>query len=272
MTDRTRKTTGPGIYAITNILNGKRYVGSAIRISNRWLDHKRDLDNNKHHSQKLQRAWNKYGEANFEFSILELCTKSELVPKEQYWLDISESVEKGYNICPIARSTLGRKCTDEAKIKIGNANRGRKHTAETLAKMSKANKGKTLTDEHRAKISRSNKGRVMSEETLQKLIAANTGRKLSEEHKAKISASGRGRKKTEEHKAKIGAAHKGRKYSDDVKAKNSAAQKGNKNCLGRKLSDETKAKIGAATTARHMNKLAVYAAEQGNRKGLVSIK
>ena len=33
---------------------------------------KTQLKNNKHHSIKLQRAWDKYGEENFEFKIEEI--------------------------------------------------------------------------------------------------------------------------------------------------------------------------------------------------------
>ena len=56
-----------GIYQIRNIANGKVYVGSAAKFSRRFNDHKRKLNNGRHHSIKLQNAWNKNGAESFVF-------------------------------------------------------------------------------------------------------------------------------------------------------------------------------------------------------------
>lgn len=48
-----------GIYEIVNTINGKRYVGSAVSLKRRWVDHRRDLRAGKHHSRHLQNAWAK---------------------------------------------------------------------------------------------------------------------------------------------------------------------------------------------------------------------
>ena len=58
-----------GIYSIFNIINNKQYVGSSKNIRRRIKEHYRDLQNNKHHSQPLQNAWNKYGKYSFEFKM-----------------------------------------------------------------------------------------------------------------------------------------------------------------------------------------------------------
>lgn len=60
-----------GIYKITNIKNNKVYIGSTDNMERRILQHKNELNNNKHHSYKLQMDWNKYGENNFTFDLLE---------------------------------------------------------------------------------------------------------------------------------------------------------------------------------------------------------
>jgi len=39
-----------GVYKITNIINGKVYVGESMDIDKRWDEHKLDLDNGVHHS------------------------------------------------------------------------------------------------------------------------------------------------------------------------------------------------------------------------------
>jgi len=49
-----------GIYQIKNIINNHRYVGSSSDIYHRFDHHKSDLRHGKHHSQYLQKAWDKY--------------------------------------------------------------------------------------------------------------------------------------------------------------------------------------------------------------------
>jgi group I intron endonuclease len=60
-----------GIYEIVNIVNNKRYIGSSINIRNRKNAHYNTLRKNKHPNPHLQKAFNKYGESNFCFNVLE---------------------------------------------------------------------------------------------------------------------------------------------------------------------------------------------------------
>jgi hypothetical protein len=95
---------------------------------------------------------------------------------------------------------------------IGNSmTLGRKASDEERLKMSLARKGKA--------------GRPVSEETKKKLSAINTGKKLTEECKAKISASQKGLKKPKGHGAKISALLKGKPRTDEVKRKVSESLK-----------------------------------------------
>ena len=84
--------------------------------------HKEMLGGNKHHSDYLQNAWNKYGEDGFRFEIIEECEaiKEVLLEREQYWLDFYQSYirENGYNICAKAGNTMGRKASEETKKKL----------------------------------------------------------------------------------------------------------------------------------------------------------
>ena len=88
-----------GIYKITNLANGKCYVGQSINIIRRWNDHKRvAFDNsNKNYEYPLYRAIREYGINNFEFSILEECTPEELDDKEVYYISLYDSYSNGYN-------------------------------------------------------------------------------------------------------------------------------------------------------------------------------
>ena len=87
-----------GIYVIRCSVSGKVYVGSSKKMHERWMEHKRSLRNNKHHSQHLQRAWNKYGEKAFEFQIVEeILDPLDLICREQKWIDTCDSFKNGYN-------------------------------------------------------------------------------------------------------------------------------------------------------------------------------
>ena len=77
-----------GIYKIKNIVNNKVYIGSAVNLYIRWHNHKSQLNKKKHHSIKLQRAWNKHNELSFVFEIIEECEKEKLIEREQYYIDL----------------------------------------------------------------------------------------------------------------------------------------------------------------------------------------
>lgn len=89
-----------GIYKIENKVNGKVYIGQSKHIQKRWNEHKMHLRNNKHYNQYLQHAWNKYGEENFEFSILEECDCDKIDDLEIHHIKEHNSTEKerGYNL------------------------------------------------------------------------------------------------------------------------------------------------------------------------------
>lgn len=55
-----------GIYKITNSINNKIYIGSAINIYRRFVTHNHLLRNNKHFNSHLQSSWNKYKSENFK--------------------------------------------------------------------------------------------------------------------------------------------------------------------------------------------------------------
>ena len=158
-----------GIYAITNILNGHRYIGSAIDIKQRWIDHRKRLRKGNHHSTYLQNAWNKYGELVFSFSVLEMVNKKEnLISREQEYLD---KLRPAYNVCRIAGSTLGKKQPAHVGKAVAEANSKRQHSEETRRKLA-TNTGKKFTEDHKKKISKwrlwfwSNGGKNNNERTI----------------------------------------------------------------------------------------------------------
>lgn len=175
---------GQGVYAITCLANGKKYVGSAKDIKRRHYLHLWRLQNGKHENSKLQRAWEKYGESSFTFEILELVKDLEsLLDVEQHWINFLDACNKGFNICPIAGNSLGRKLNVEAKQKISQANKGRIPSVETRKKLSLANKGKTLTPDQRAKVALSMKGKKRSKDVCLQMSLRRKG--LVQPHKYK---------------------------------------------------------------------------------------
>lgn len=94
----SKNLTFSGIYCIINLVNNKKYIGSSKNIRTRLWCHRAELRHGHHDNCHLQRAWNKYGESNFDFYIIEKCEESLLLEREQFYID-TQSPE--YNINPI---------------------------------------------------------------------------------------------------------------------------------------------------------------------------
>ena len=197
-----------GIYRI-DLGNGWFYIGSAVNLPKREAVHRSTLNNKKHSNIKVQRCWSKYGV--FIFSVLEKCKKSELISREQFYLDKHFDDKKNTNISPTAGSTLGFVFSADSKAKMSKIQKGKKgyvRSAETLRKLSISQKGRIISPEHRAKLSNANKGKTLSIETRKKISAAGKGRVFSDEHRAKISAAHKGKVHSAEHHKKVTATKK----------------------------------------------------------------
>ncbi len=127
------------VYQIMCRVNGKRYIGSSVNVAERWGIHKSMLRHGKHINKKLQNVWNKYGEAEFIFEILEQVEPSKLFEAEASWL-ATEKPELNINPRPDA-PMRGRKATAEHRAKISAGLLGRPVTEETRAKIAARNRG-----------------------------------------------------------------------------------------------------------------------------------
>lgn len=208
-----------GIYQIVNLINGKRYIGSAVNFEQREISHFNTLIMQIHKNKYLQRAYNKYGKENFKFELILYCDKENLIFYEQRAIDAYD-FKKLYNISKTAGSNLGMKFTEEHKRKIGNANRGKKHSEESIRKSSQANKGRTMSTEHKEKLSKLFTGKKRNPEIGIKISIALTGKKLSVEHIKNMSIARKGiPTHTEEHKKKMSELNKGKKLTQEHKNK-----------------------------------------------------
>lgn len=172
------------VYKIENQINGMCYIGCTSNFKQRKYDHLKRLRKNAQDVgiKKFQKDFNKFGELNFKFIILQnkiLDEKEAYKIEETYTLNIPKKLR--YNI------DIGNKHTDATKRKLGIINGG----------INNGMYGKKHSNKIKQIISNKSKNRKHSEETKQKLSKINKGKKLSNEHKEKISKSKKGYKHSE---------------------------------------------------------------------------
>lgn len=87
------------VYRITNIQTQQVYVGITEDFTRRQKKHIAELKNNKHHSPKLQNAWNYWGEYNFEWTVKEvqISKYDDLYDIEIAEIEKYDSYNNGYN-------------------------------------------------------------------------------------------------------------------------------------------------------------------------------
>lgn len=225
-----------GLYQILNKVNNHFYIGSSSNIDWRFYIHQWLLRKNKHCNAHLQRAWNKYGEDNFEFSILHLLDKSDCLIEEQKLLDKHYGKVYCYNLdCRAklnddlanqkrSRALKGRKCSPEVRLKMSLSQKNKKITPKILNGWKKS--GEALVqyrnlhkDEFEKKRIAGCIGKKQSEHFKQIMSEKMTGRVISKETRLKISQSQRGVPKpprTIEHQEKLNMSHRGKKRSQET--------------------------------------------------------
>lgn len=133
------------IYKITNIKNGKIYIGKTLNVNERWEKHL-ELAKYKGYSY-LHKSINKYGAENFSIeSIEEVEFEQDSFEREKFWIkELNSNNSKiGMNLTNGGEGASGLKWSENSRDKIrgeNNHNFGKELTAETKEKLSKSLSG-----------------------------------------------------------------------------------------------------------------------------------
>lgn len=157
-----------GIYALSGLYISETvetpyYIGSSVNLKKRIINHHLgELRYDHHYNPILQKAYNKYGEDQFVWWLLEECNAEDSLSREQWYLD---------NLRPFADENRGYNISHDATSGI----KGRKHKPATIEKMKK----RVFSEETRKKMSIARKGWKPSEETRKKYSERSSGKNNS---------------------------------------------------------------------------------------------
>jgi group I intron endonuclease len=240
-----------GIYKITNLINGKVYIGESKDIYDRWNQYNNLTCKGQ---RKLYNSFVCHGLENHKFEIIMECAFEDLKYFESCFQEMYIVVEKGLNLKYTGRDDIKFRLSDESKNKISNTqknkyanghenwNKGKYgvYSEDALKKMSESkkklyesgyvnyNKGKKASEESKKKMSESAKNR--SDESKKNMsLAAKKKYENGYIHPMK------GKKLSEEHKIKLSEKHKGKKLSEETRKKMSESRKSEKNHNSKKV-------------------------------------
>lgn len=247
------------IYLVTNLINGKVYVGQTKNTLN--IRRQGHIDAAKYNPKGyFHFALRRCGIESFTWKVIHTVTDPDVATELErfYIVEVykSNNPKIGYNLAidgwkncgrvkgqmpwnlgkPHSEKTkerirlalLGKKrgpMSDEAKLKhslsmIGKF-KGRKRSLEAIEKSRKSQIGKKRSEETKKKMSLAGKGRVHSEETKKHLSEIRKGKPKTREFKEKVSQTLQQQmlNMTKKERSEKFGSFKGRKHSEETKVK-----------------------------------------------------
>jgi len=200
------------IYQITNILNGKIYIGQTTRkLKYRWRDH--ILLSTKPLNVKtplITRALHKNGSENFTIAVIEEVPDAQLDEREIFHIAATNSTnrEVGYNMTAGGIRTVW---TDEMRLAARNRQLGKPHPRKSPGPQTPEHIKNRMDSRKRNSKPGYWKGKTVPQETRDKIATALRGVSKSKTACANIAKSAKTRRwASEEHRMALGNAERGR--------------------------------------------------------------
>lgn len=234
------------VYIITNVTNGKVYVGKASNPQSRFKSHVKKAAANS--MLALHCAMRLHGPENFTLTVVsEHESEEETFAEESRLIGELGTMVNGYNMNEGGRG--GSNPTQEVRDKISRSLKGRHHTEESKEKMREACKTRPR--------------RPHSEETKAKMRA--TRQRMREEGRDRLSDAAREKlrlawERSPDRKPWNAGTHGA--YSDDYRDKIGAGHR------GIPLSEEHRRKLSEAAGRRRMSSQADVATEDNGECSL----
>lgn len=119
------------------MVNNKTYIGSSINLSRRFKEYYNyNYISDPKRNFPIHFSLLKYGYSKFNLEILEYCGRSNLIRREQYYMDL---LKPEYNVLITAGSILGFKHSEATKELFRSVRLGRKFSEATRLKLSDNN-------------------------------------------------------------------------------------------------------------------------------------
>lgn len=159
-----------GIYKVTNLINGKCYVGQSKNIQRRFWEHRCiSHEGNKN----LRKDLIQFGKENFSYDVIEECSIEQLDEKEKFWIS---KINPEYNTYNGGKAAFSVSEHIREQLRLAGKRQWNEMSKEEKEKVIKYNLkgpriGHSVSESAREKLRKANLGKKQSEETLQKRAA-----------------------------------------------------------------------------------------------------
>lgn len=141
----------------------------------RGYEHLSRLRKGLHKNRNLQALWDAHGQISFQFRVLTVCRREDVLHFEQLFIDI---LPCDLNLHRNAFGAAGIVRSEETRRRIGDARRGKPMSEAARRAISAGMMGRVVTPETRAKLA-AQKGWKHSDEARAKMRAARAAREAA---------------------------------------------------------------------------------------------